>query len=197
MISTSSVMPYCQGEKIGQGEKIEQNGRSDFHHHGLLLAWLVCIMLLLSGCSTLKQVKPQAPEVSIASVRPLNFSLSGQKLNFSLRVKNPNSFDLPVQSLDFVALLAGKKIAEGVNQTSVTIPANDEAIMDVVVVAGLGHLIEKFKSAAASLGGGDAVDLGYGITGSVKLSNWPAKIPFDVVGDLVEDAGLATKPLDN
>lgn len=158
---------------------------------------VVACVLLLAGCSTIEQAKPKAPEVSIASVRPMNFSLSGQKLNFTLRVKNPNSFDLPVQSLDFVASLAGKKIAEGVNDSSVTIPANQEAMMDVTVVAGLSHLIDKFKSAAASLGSDEDVDLGYGITGTVKLANWPVKIPFDVEGDLTEKASEVAKQLTN
>ena len=158
---------------------------------------VVACVLLLAGCSTIEQAKPKAPEVSIASVRPMNFSLSGQKLNFTLRVKNPNSFDLPVQSLDFVASLAGKKIAEGINDSSVTIPANQEAMMDVTVVAGLSLLIDKFKSAAASLGSDEDVDLGYGITGTVKLANWPVKIPFDVEGDLTEKASEVAKQLTN
>lgn len=167
----------------------------------VLLAVIASMIVLLSGCATLKQTKPDAPEVSIASVRPMNFSLTEQKLNFRLRVKNPNSFDLPVQSLEFVALLGGKKIAEGESDTAVTIPANQEAMMDVTVVAGLEYLIEKFKSAAVSIASDEGVDLGYGITGTVKLSNWPVKIPFDVEGDLAEDAaekaGEAAKQLTN
>lgn len=155
------------------------------------------LLLLVSGCASLEKAKPVAPEVSIASVRPLNLSLSGQKLNFTLRVKNPNAFDLPVQSLEFAATLAGKKIAEGVNNSAVTIPANQEAMMDVVVVAGLSTVIEQFKSIAGSLGKDlsteEGINLDYGVKGAVKLANWPTKFPFDVKGDLADDASKAAE----
>ena len=153
------------------------------------------VLLLVSGCATLEKAKPVAPEVSIASVRPMNLSLTGQKLNFTLRVKNPNAFDLPVQSLEFAATLAGKKIAEGVNNSAVTIPANQEAMMDVVVVAGLSTVIDQFKSIAGSLGKDltteEGINLDYGVKGAVKLANWPTKFPFDVKGDLADDASKA------
>ncbi len=164
---------------------------------GLLVraVWFVMALFTLSACATLENAKPVAPEVSIASVRPMNLSLSGQKLNFTLRVKNPNAFDLPVQSLEFAATLAGKKIAEGVNNSAVTIPARQEAMMDVIVVAGLSTVIDQFKSIAGSIGedlkSEEGISLDYGIKGAVKLANWPTKFPFDVKGDLAEDAGKA------
>lgn len=156
---------------------------------------LALALVMLSACATLENAKPVAPEVSIASVRPMNLSLSGQKLNFTLRVKNPNAFDLPVQSLEFAATLAGKKIAEGVNNSTVTIPAKQEAMMDVVVVAGLSTVIDQLKSIAGSIGKDlqteEGLSLDYGIKGAVKLANWPTKFPFDVKGDLAEDASKA------
>lgn len=140
--------------------------------------------LVLSACATIEKSKPVAPEVRIESVRPMNLSLSGQKLNFTLRVTNPNSFDLPVEVLEFVASFGGETVAKGVSGNAVTIPAKQDALVDVVVVAGLNTMIKRFKSVASNLGSAEGINLDYGIKGTVELANWPGKIPFNVTGDL-------------
>lgn len=154
-------------------------------------AMLVVSLLLLTACASLEQAKPVAPKVSIASVRPMNLSLTGQKLNFTLRVQNPNAFDLPMESLEFVASLAGETVAKGLSDKAITIPAKKDAMIDVVVVAGLSQMLQRFKTIASSLGSDDGINLDYGIKGTVKLANWPGKIPFDVTGDLADKVGKA------
>lgn len=134
----------------------------------------------VSGCKSIPTHKPIAPKVSIAAVKPLNLSLSGQKINFTLRVNNPNDYDLPLRSLDFIASFAGDDIAKGISDKAVTIPANGEALVDIVVVAGLGKLLGQIKSMART----KEFNLNYGVKGTVKLDNWPTRIPFDVAGVL-------------
>ena len=67
--------------------------------------------------------------------------------------------------------------------------------MDVTVVAGLSTVINHFKSIAGSLGedltSEEGLNLDYGIKGAVKLANWPGKFPFDVKGDLADEASKA------
>ena len=140
---------------------------------------LVALLLLAVGCSSVPTHKPIPPEISIAAVKPLNLSLSGQKLMFSLRVSNPNNYDLPLKSMNFIASFAGEDIATGSTNNKVRIPANGEAIVDVAVVAGLNTIINKLSSMADS----GNLQLQYGVKGIVKLSNWPLSIPFDVKGD--------------
>jgi len=137
-------------------------------------------LLLVSACGALSSVKPEAPKVSVAGVRPLNISLTRQKLEFRLRVQNPNAFDLPIRSLDFVAELAGDEIATGRSDERVTVPANGEAEIRVDVVTGIDRLVGKFRSMFEDR----TLELDYGVTGSVKLTNWPTRIPFDVDGIL-------------
>ena len=146
----------------------------------LRLGIFLLFMLLLSSCSSLPLKKPQAPSVSVASVRPLNLSLTRQRLEFSLNVKNPNPYNLPLEGLDFVATFAGEKLATGESNDKVTLPANGEAIVKVEVKAALGTLVSRFQS---MLNSGD-INLQYGVTGNVKLANWPARIPFNVDGEL-------------
>ena len=148
---------------------------------GLLLA----CSLPLAGCASFPSVRPDPPTVSVAGVRPLSIGLTKQRLEFRLRVENPNDFELPLRSLDFVADLAGERIATGRSDERVTIPANGEEIVEVEVEAGIGRLLERMRDMLDNR----TLDLDYEVSGFVKLDNWPARIPFDVGGVLENPRG--------
>ncbi|MBX2839318.1 MAG: LEA type 2 family protein [Gammaproteobacteria bacterium] len=141
---------------------------------------LFLLTITLMACATLPGGKPQAPTVTVERVRPLNLSLTGQKLEFSLRVENPNAFDLPLEGLNFVAKLGGEKIADGISNELVIVPAKADAIVHVEVTAGISKMINRIRSMLE----GDEVDLDYDVTGTVKLASWPTAIPFNVDGEL-------------
>lgn len=155
--------------------------QADFQKKYSSLLLMTCLLacLLLTGCATILSKKPQAPIVKIAAVRPLNLSFTKQRLAFTLQVHNPNAYDLPLQSLDFVASLAGNNIATGKSDQAVTLPANGEATVEVEVEAKINKLISHFQSMLSA----NSINLEYGVKGHVKLANWPTRIPFDVVGE--------------
>jgi len=107
-------------------------------------------------------------------------------IGLTLRVENPNGFDLPMQSLTFKARFAGKQFAQGNSIDRVIIPANGEALLDVEVKTGLSKLIKQLSSAVST----ENPELDYDVTGLVKLSNWPLAIPFNVEGE-IEDLRAA------
>lgn len=144
------------------------------------LAAIVFLILLQTGCGIIPGTKPEAPTVTVDGVRPLNLSLNRQKLAFRLRVQNPNSFDLPLQSLDFSAHFAGEKIADGSSKDDVIIPAKGEAFIEVEVIAAINTLLGQFRNMLDD----DDLQTDYGVTGRVKLANWPRRIPFNVQGEL-------------
>jgi len=135
---------------------------------------------VLSSCSTLPSIKPQSPSITVADVRPLGLSLTTQTIGLSLRVANPNDFDLPMQSLTFIANFSGQQFAKGHSVNNVTIPANGEALLDVEVDAGLLKLADQIKSMLDT----DNAELNYDVSGVVKLANWPKAIPFNVEGEI-------------
>lgn len=141
---------------------------------------LACLLVALAGCASLPSVRPEPPRVTVAGVRPLNLSLTKQRLEFRLRVENPNPYELPLRSLDFVARLAGERIAAGRSDERVTIPPGGEAIVTVDVVAGVGKLLGRMRAMLEDR----TLELDYDVTGSVRLDNWPKPIPFDVGGVL-------------
>jgi len=141
---------------------------------------LVSIFGQLVACSTIPLSKPLSPNVTVAGVRPIKLSLTSQTIGLTLRVENPNGFDLPMQSLTFNARFAGKQFAQGNSVDKVVIPANGTALLDVEVKTGLGKLATQLRSMLND----NNTELNYDVTGLVKLSNWPKAIPFNVEGEI-------------
>ncbi len=133
------------------------------------------LLLTLGACSSLS---PQDPEISLESVRPLNLSLSGQRLAITLNVANPNTFDLNVREINLTATLDGEPVATGESDARVTIPAEGQQTVELEVVAGLDVAFAQLRSMLSDNRSG----LPYGVTGNVYLTNWPAAIPFDSTG---------------
>jgi len=134
---------------------------------------LICVLTcVLSACASMPSVKPESPSVTVADVRPVNLSLTSQTIALSLRVANPNNFDLPMQSLTFNAHFSGQQFAQGHSVNNVVIPANGEAILDVEVEAGLVKLANQLKNMLDT----DNAELNYDVSGVVKLANWPKAI---------------------
>jgi len=144
----------------------------------------VLILGQLVACSSIPLSKPQSPNVTVAGVRPISLSFTSQTIGLTLRVENPNGFDLPMQSLTFKARFAGEQFAQGNSLDKVVIPANGEAMLDVEVKTGLGKLANQLQSLLNTKN----AELNYDVTGLVKLSNWPVAIPFNVEGDIAEVA---------
>jgi len=140
--------------------------------------FILIISLSLSACASVV-TKPAKPIIELVSVEPLNISVKEQKLRFELKVINPNAFDMPVESVDFVARFNNTNIANGKSNQSVTIGANSEARLSLDVTATL----DKLASTLSTLIKGNSANLlEYELSGTVKVTTWPKPIPFDVVG---------------
>ena len=135
------------------------------------------LLLWISACSMLS-TKPVKPEIELVNVRPLNVSITEQKLRFTLKVINPNNFDLPVESIDFIARFNGSNIANGKSKQAVSIPANSDGELTLDVTAGLDRLVSTLKTLLE----GESLNLDYELAGTVKIENWSTPIPFDLVG---------------
>ncbi len=150
----------------------------------------ICVSFLLAACSSLPLKKPKPPIVSVVSVLPLNLSFTKQKLAFTLKVKNPNPYDVPLQSIEFIASFADQEMASGESHKEVSLPANGEALVEVDVTIG----IDKFLSRIQSMMSSKKYNLNYVVEGKVKLANWPVLIPFDVVGEVEPPKAIINPP---
>lgn len=137
-------------------------------------------MLLLSACSSIPTSRPMAPTVKVESVKAVKLSLSSQELAFNLTVYNPNDYDLPLQSLNFIATVDDTEVARGMSNERVTLPANDEARLQVSVSTRINKLLGRLLRSTSN----EETDIPYDIKGFVKLANWPTRIPFNVDGSV-------------
>ncbi len=134
------------------------------------------LTLLLTACSTIPTSKPLAPRVEIADIQLVKLGITEQELDFTLDVFNPNRFNLPVNTLEFVASSDEQAIATGASQQSVLLKANANTQVVVNVQAKVNRALRGLL--AQALSGEKQFD--YNVTGFVKLDNWPARIPFNV-----------------
>ena len=137
---------------------------------------VILIVLVTAACSSIPTSKPLPPKVEVADLQLVKLGLLSQELAFTLDVFNPNNFDLPVNTLNFVASMAEQTIAEGLSNTPVLLTANTHTTVVINVTTRANKLLSKLVDSAFST---DRV-LDYNVTGFVKLDNWPARIPFNV-----------------
>lgn len=140
---------------------------------------LALLLIAISACSTIT-TKPLKPTIELVSVVPLNVSLSEQQLRFALKVINPNSFQLPVESVNFIARFNDADIASGKSNHSTVIPANGEALLTLDVTAGIDRLMATLQTLLE----GQNLNMNYELAGSVQIKNWATPVPFDVSGEM-------------
>ncbi len=146
----------------------------------LRIFFVVLLSTTIAACSSIPSTPPIAPTVELESVEPVKLGLRKQELLFQLNINNPNPYDLPLQSLSFIAEIEGSEVAQGISNEPVTLPANSNAMVGVVVSTRLNRILAQ----VFQLAGSDTQTVNYDVNGFVKLSNWPLKIPFSVNGDL-------------
>ena len=153
-------------------------------HRSVTAPLAVMLCLLLSACTTMLTSRPLAPKVAVDSVKAEKIGLTRQHLLFRLAVSNPNNFDLPLQAINFIAAVDGVELAQGLSTERVTIPANGKAMLEVHVSTSVNKLLGRLLLAANQ----NRKNITYDVQGFVKLSNWPARIPFNVDGALQNPA---------
>jgi len=146
----------------------------------LRIFFVVLLSTTIAACNSIPSTPPIAPTVELESVEPVKLGLRKQELLFQLNINNPNPYDLPLQSLSFIAEIEGSEVAQGISNEPVTLPANSNAMVGVVVSTRLNRILAQ----VFQLAGSDTQTVNYDVNGFVKLSNWPLKIPFSVNGDL-------------
>lgn len=133
---------------------------------------------LLGGCAG-STFRPLKPEVSVADIRGEGGNLLEQRFLLTLRVTNPNRFEIPVEGLSFALDVAGEPFARGVGNKPVTIPALGEALVEVKATAGIAGLVmRQFKNLGKGLD-----KLEYRLKGRLVSGNFGG-YDFDQKGEL-------------
>jgi LEA14-like dessication related protein len=129
---------------------------------------LFVVLALVAGCVGLPS-DLKTPEVSFVGLRAVDASLFEQRLEVRMKVRNPNTIELPVKGLDVEVELANEPFAQGVSAREFIVPAGGEAEFDMIVTANAATALLK-------------------IAGSDRKSR--EQIPYRVKGKLSTRIGL-------
>ena len=142
---------------------------------------LLCIVFVLLaplGCATPENVQP--PSINLTNLQLGLPGLLSQELKLSVRIGNPNDFDIPLTGLSFNLEVNGQPFAEGLSNESVTVPRLGYANLEVDGNASTLSLIMQFMT----LGQRDKID--YRLFGRAHVGHLGFKdaVPFERKGSL-------------
>lgn len=145
--------------------------------------------IVLAGCTAIP-TDLQRPEVSFVSLRAVEASVFEQKLEVRMKVRNPNSIELPVNGLDVDLELAGEPFAHGVSAREFVVPALGEAEFDMNVTANAVTALLKIAGSEHK-----SKEVEYRVKGKLSTRLGMLRtIPFDETGKLPLAQLLNKKP---
>jgi len=141
-----------------------------------VIAGLACAVL--AGCGGGPAEQPAYVDVSIAELRLGSATVLEQTWDMTLRIQNPNNYDIPADGLKFQVEVNGKPFARGVNNQQVSVPRLGEAMVKVQAVSDLPGLLQQI---------GDLRRLGqqgldYRLYGTLYSGEW--RYPFEYNGSI-------------
>lgn len=111
----------------------------------LKIAALVTTVSLSSGCTFLREaigIGAQKPRVQLAGIQVSKVSLDAMELSVSLRVDNPNDFELRFAKLDYSLAAGGLSLAAGSFAKQIIIPATGTAYVKLPLVVDAKNAIQ-------------------------------------------------------
>ena len=103
---------------------------------------IAVLVLALAGCATSTEQKAYV-DVSIADLGIGQASFLEQTWNLTLRIQNPNNYDIPADGLRYRVNVNGKLFARGVNNRSLLVPRLGEAMIQVQAISDLANVLQQ------------------------------------------------------
>ena len=141
---------------------------------------IFAMSLVLSACS-LMAPKFNRPNVTVIGIEMRGGNLLQQNFAVKLNIQNPNDRALPVRGLHTELSVGGERIASGVSDRAVVIPAFSESEFDMTITANLALALLKLTDKANSRA--DSID--YDLTGAASIDlPFLRNLPFHQSGTL-------------
>jgi LEA14-like dessication related protein len=149
------------------------------------------VALGFTSCSTAPKTV-ERPEVSLQSLDIDKASLTEATILLKLAVKNPNAFDLDIDSLKYGLSVDGKPFASGTTQGASSVAANAETEVVVPLRMKYWDLYKRFSDLAKNTGKPSQ----YSIQGNVMSDG--KEYPFEHSGEVKlpksDEKNLKEKP---
>ncbi|NNF44648.1 MAG: LEA type 2 family protein [Phycisphaerales bacterium] len=121
---------------------------------------LLALLALAPGCTTMER-----PEVHVTNITPLESTLFEQRMQVDLRLQNPNPTDLALRGLDFTLDVNHRRLARGLSNEPIVVPALGEAEATIITSTTLFDLVRQAS------GLGVESELTYQLSGRVHLDS--------------------------
>jgi LEA14-like dessication related protein len=147
--------------------------------------------ILLIRCTSFTSLpsQPEAPEVQLVNITPMDTTMFEQRLQVDLRVRNPNVFDLQVIGLDFTLQLNEQRLARGLMNKASTIPRLGDSVLSVETTTSTFDVMRQLLNLS------QRQDVTYQVKGVLHLDG--TRLPFDSEGVIFDASQLpssTTKP---
>jgi LEA14-like dessication related protein len=144
------------------------------------LLQIFALTLTLSACS-LMAPKFNRPNVTVIGIELRGGNLLQQNFAVRLNIENPNDRALPVRGLHAELNVGGERIASGVSDRAVLIPAFGESEFNLTITANLALALLKLADRANQHA--DSID--YDLTGAASIDlPFLRNLPFHQTGAL-------------
>jgi len=141
------------------------------------------VLFLLAGCAVFGPGM-EAPSITVSELRPKESTFLEQRFVATLRIQNPNAFDIPVEGVSYDLELNGKPFAKGVGKAEVVIPAYGQHVVETEAITTLMGFVRQLEQARS---GGPKFS--YRLTGKLKLRDRTFPVAFEMTGDDVLGTG--------
>jgi LEA14-like dessication related protein len=143
-----------------------------------LLPIVLAMTLAPAACSVLA---PQfnRPNVSVASIELRSGNLLQQNFAVKLNIQNPNDRTLPITAVHVEVNVGGERIASGVSDHALVVPAHGEAEFDMTIKANVALALLKLADKMDQHS--NAID--YDLTGAASIDlPFLRDLPFHQTG---------------
>ena len=142
-------------------------------------AMVIIMAFSMTGCASLIQ-QTEPPNISITNLKLVDVQLLEQQYALTVRVQNPNNFPLSINGLSYKLELNDSKLAQGVSNQALTIPAFGEQKLELTMVSGTFGIIRQLQS----LEQGNQKVMDYRLSGKLNLTNQLLPVYFEKTGSL-------------
>jgi len=145
--------------------------------------FLIIVIGLLAACVNnpiINVMKTLSPKVTLADFRILNMGLLEQNYQLQLRIKNPNSFALPIAGLNYQLDINDQEFASGTSNEAITIPATGEKLLNLKFTSNLMRIVENWTDWATIF----ERNFKYRLSGDMSLVSGTMPLPFEYKGEI-------------
>ena len=141
-----------------------------------VIGFFLTTALAISSCSFFLKQVVEKPKVEFEHVDLKDVSGNGATVLVGLKIENPNSFSLHVDSVRYILEIKGKPLTSSTIDKPVEVPSKGSAVIEIPVPVKFADL---FSSVLDFLQSGSTE---YRVSGEAKIGSF--SIPFDQKGEL-------------